>query len=329
MEDTMVYSNKFVMCVLLNGQPQKELANGQVSLPFGAEYALRLRNKNDRRAVVKIFIDGENVSGGGYVVNAHDHVDIKRHHDKDRAFKFVSLDSPEAVDFGKDGPNEDKVKGTIEARFYLEKKRPEVVYRDVHHHHDHHHHHHHRRDIWHEPYYPPLKNPYQPYYGMSGGGATCAGGPSGSYTSDAGDQLLDGAECTSKGLGDIQCSTGGARGMSAGNTVRTSSLGSATPASFNSGPELKDGATVEGYSTGQNFYSTWVDTEDQYTSLKIFLQGYEGPVETVHEVSEPRRRPAKDRVIDDLEAENERLRRELAELENERLKKELEARKNE
>jgi hypothetical protein len=341
----MVYSNKFVMCVLLNGQPQKELGNGQVNLPFGAEYALRLRNKNDRRAVVKIYIDGENVSGGGYVVNAHDHVDIKRHHDKDRAFKFVSLDSPEAFDHGKDGPNDDKVKGTIEARFYLEKKRPEVVYRDVHHHHDHHHHHHHRRDVWHynDHWIKPAVEPYQPYYGMSGGGATCAGGPSGIYTSDAGDQLLGGAECTSKGLGDIQCSTGGARGMSAGGTVRTSSLESATPASFNSGPELKDGATVEGYSTGQNFYSTWVDTEDQYTSLKIFLQGFDGPVEAVetHECcgghqhghgcgqGKGRKRPAKDRVIDDLEAENERLRRELAEIENERLKKELEARKNE
>jgi len=61
----MVYSNKFVMCVLHHGHPLKELANGMVSLPFGAEYALRLRNKNNRRAVVKLFIDGENVSGGG------------------------------------------------------------------------------------------------------------------------------------------------------------------------------------------------------------------------------------------------------------------------
>lgn len=330
----MVYSNKFVMCVLLNGQPQKELANGQVSLPFGAEYALRLRNKNDRRAVVKIYIDGENVSGGGYVVNANDYVDIKRHHDKDRAFKFVSLDSPDAVDFGKDGPNHDKVKGTIEARFYLEKKRPEVVYRDVHHHH--HHDHWLRRDVhhYHDNYYPP--KPYQPYF-TSGGGATCGGATSGNYGGDIakGGVVGDSYNAT---LGGIECSTGGAaaRGMSSGPKASCCSLGfSDDVATFKriSTPkesELKDGCTVEGYSTGQSFYSTWVDTEDQYTSLKIFLQGYEGPVEEViHEASEPRKRPAKDRVIDDLEAENERLRRELAELENERLKKELEARKNE
>lgn len=126
----MVYSNNFVLCVLLNGKPQKELANGQVKLPFDTEYALRLRNRNNRRAVVMIYIDGENVSGGGYVVNANDYVDIKRHENVDRAFKFVSLDSEDAIDYGKNGPNDDKVKGTIEARFYLEKEKrePQIIH---------------------------------------------------------------------------------------------------------------------------------------------------------------------------------------------------------
>ena len=55
----MVYSNKFVMCVLVNGKPVEELANGEVQIPFNTEYVLRFRNKNDRRAVVKFWIDGE------------------------------------------------------------------------------------------------------------------------------------------------------------------------------------------------------------------------------------------------------------------------------
>jgi hypothetical protein len=100
----MMYSNKFVMCVLVNGQPQTEKANWVVTLPFGSEYALRFRNKHSRRAVVQIYIDGENVSGAGYVVPANDYVDIKRHHDKDRAFKFVSLDSPEQWTPGRTAP---------------------------------------------------------------------------------------------------------------------------------------------------------------------------------------------------------------------------------
>lgn len=119
----MVYSNKFVVCVLVNGVVQNELANGEVHIPCGSEYVLRFRNKHNRRAVVKFTIDNENVSGNGYIIPANDYVDIMRHADKDAAFKLVDLNSPEAVDAGKNGPNFDKSKGLIEANFYLEKER--------------------------------------------------------------------------------------------------------------------------------------------------------------------------------------------------------------
>ena len=339
----MVYSNKFVLCVLLNGKPQEELANGQVKLPFGAEYALRLRNRNNRRAVVKIFIDGENVSGGGYVIPANDHVDIKRHYDVDRAFKFVALDSAEAIDFGKNGPNHDKVKGTIEARFYLEKERPQVIYRDIHH--DHHHHHHH------DHYHPrPTPWPIRPYPPIWYGTNTLGG---------SGDASQDTYRTTCGGKGmsagpQMTCSTGGGGTQSSAGPRRMRSKSSAAPqetyldaapasfdappaemsvapASFNAGPELKDGCTVEGYSTGQSFTTAWVDTEETYTSLKVFLQGFEEekPVEVAEDrpkkVRNTRKRKTnKDRRLDDLESENEALRRKLAEIENEELKKKLE-----
>jgi len=119
----MVYSNKFVMCVLVDGVPQEELSNGVVRLPFGTEYCLRFRNKHSRHAVVRLRIDGEEISGGGYIVPAHGYIDVQRPVDKDAAFKFVSLGSAEAVEFGKNGPNLDKSKGVIEASFYLEKKK--------------------------------------------------------------------------------------------------------------------------------------------------------------------------------------------------------------
>lgn len=307
----MMYSNKFVMCVLLHGRPQKELANGVVSLPFGTEYALRFRNKNDRRAVVKIYIDGENVSGGGYVIQPHSHVDIKRHHDKDSAFKFVSLDSPEALDHGKDGPNPNKLKGTIEARFSLERERPHVIYRDVHHDHHHHHHHDYPRPLP-IPTFPPYVWP-QPYWSSSN--ELLRDG----FTYNAGDAPVAGAS---------NCSLGG-------GTTSSLGMGGATPirsrdavSSFSPGQELQDGATVEGYSTGQSFYSTSVDCEEAETVLKLFLQGYEGE-EAVEEVVErperPRKKPAKDSVIDGLESENDELRRKIAEMENEKLKEQLEA----
>ena len=331
----MVYSNKFVMCVLLNGRPQKELANGVVSLPFGTEYALRFRNKNNRRAVVQIYIDGENVSGGGYVVNAHSYVDIKRHHDIDRAFKFVSLDSEDAVDYGKDGPNEDKVKGTIEARFYLEKERPQVIYRDVHH--DHHHHHHH--DHYH-PRPRPRPWPYYPYddgikWTCGGGGTTSSLGPTvqGGLDSDVSYGMNAGNETLNFSDSPPSCSTKGmssAGGQSSMRRSKTANYGDDI-ATFKriSIPEkkLQDGCTVEGYSTGQNFHSVHVDLEETYTSLKIFLQGFDDleDVEQFEDEPKPRkaRKTNKEVRIDDLEAENEELRRQLAELENEKLKAEL------
>lgn len=144
----MVYSNRFVLCVLVGGKPQNELANGIVPINFGEEYSLRFRNKNDRRAVVKFTIDGENVSGDGYIIPANSAIDIHRHWDKDAKFRFVELDSPEAVDHGKNGPNLDGSKGVVEAKFYLEKPRP-VVSWPVHHHHYHHYHYDHNiGDIW-------------------------------------------------------------------------------------------------------------------------------------------------------------------------------------
>lgn len=115
----MVYFSKFVTCVLVNGQVQKELSDGIVPIHFGAEYSLRFRNKNDRRAVVKFTIDGENVSGGGYIIPANSYIDIHRHADKDAKFKFVGIDSPDAVDFGKNKSN--TINGIVEARFYFEK----------------------------------------------------------------------------------------------------------------------------------------------------------------------------------------------------------------
>lgn len=107
----MVYSSRFVVCVLVNGQPAKERADGVVPIPFGSEYVLRFRNKNNRRAVVKFTIDGENVSGNGYIVPAHSAIDIKRHSEVDRAFKFVDLESGEAIDYGKMDLIQREIKG--------------------------------------------------------------------------------------------------------------------------------------------------------------------------------------------------------------------------
>jgi hypothetical protein len=306
----MVYSNKFVMSVLLNGEPQKELANGVVKLPFGAEYVLRFRNKNNRRAMVKFTIDGENVSGDGYIIDANSHVDIRRHWDKDVGFKFVSLDSPDAVDFGKNGPNEDKVKGLVEAKFYLEKENKWVHTPVVEHHHHHHHYPRPRPQPW--PIYP------QPYWGVrntmqrrmtTAGGSSCHA--TNSVSNDAGMAKLASFQNDA--------------------SVAPCSL----EASFNAAPEtsafgghpleklaLQDGCTVEGNTTGQTFRTVAFEAETDYVQLKVFLQGFEKKPEAVAAPS-PKKVSAKSKQIADLEEENEKLRQQLAEIENEKLKKKL------
>ncbi len=225
------------MCVVVNGQVIAD-KNGFAQIPFGTEYYLRFRNKNNRRAVVKFFIDGEEVSGNGYIIPANDFIEIKRHNDKDRAFRFVDLDSAEATDAGKNGPNEDKTKGTIEARFYLEKKyyqspvkKPMMPWTDpwksppVYPH-------------WHDPIW--MKDGEQPREINVTYNSSCVGPQVDlSVTHD-----------TNKTIG--LCSFGGHK------LTR----------------QIKDGCTVEGYTTGQSFGTEFISLEDDYCVCRLHLQGY-------------------------------------------------------
>lgn len=274
----MMYNNRFVVCVLVNGQVQRELANGVVNLPFETDYGLRFRNKNDRRAVVKFYIDGENVSGNGYVIPANAYIDILRHNDKDRSFRFVSLDSPEAVDAGKNGPNPDKVKGLIEAHFFLE-ERPPV---EVHHHH-------------HYPPTPPWPYNRPPTRWRISQSTTVP------ISIDADpDENYRMLRCSAKSY----------------NTASPNhELGFISTQNVDSSQPVNDGCTVEGNLTGQHFGKTFIKTEANATVIKIFLQGFEEKTPS---------KKAKSQYVTELEAENEELRKKIAEIENKQLQAELE-----
>lgn len=250
----MTYSNKFVMALLVNGVPQTELANNTIVVPFGTEYSLRFRNKHNIRALVKFFIDRENCSGNGYVIPANSVIDIKRHADKDTAFKFVGLNSVEAIDFGKNGDNPDKVKGLIEAKFYLEKPN---VYQ-------------------YKPYEHPVYDQNYWHWNIP------------NYNYFVGNKIV--------GCKDV-C-----------EEISSRSLESQNVNFAQSATNLQDGCTVEGNSTGQHFTTTYFIPEETYTSLTLFLQGYE---------------PSSAQTILPLEKENEELRKKIAELENKQLKDRL------
>lgn len=243
----MVYSSHFVLAVLVDGKPQKEFHDGTVPIQFGSEYALRFRNKNNRRAVVKFTIDGENVSGNGYVIPANNFIDIRRHFDKDATFRFVDLESPEAVDHGKNGPNTDGRKGVIEAKFYLETGNPVVP--QVHHHHH-----------WHERRLPP-QNPYPyPYPMWTNESTWCS-------TGQSIPSKINLEECQIPSV--INC-------CMPQNTLNFTAapLINLPPVVFPClGTPLQEGCTVEGRKSGQTFTTEYIDLETDFVLLRCTLKG--------------------------------------------------------
>ena len=275
----MVYSNKFVMCVLVNNQIQKELNNGTVPIPFGVEYTLRFRNKNSRRAVVKFYIDGEDVSGNGYIIPANSHIDIKRYSNKDESFRFVPLDSPEAIDQGKNGPNSDKTKGLIEAKFYLEKQ-CDFNFKNN------------KNDNYYWNYFTNSTHPYNM--------TLCSHD---SYTN-----------CTSTTFSESKPYT-------VTYNKDTISLSSKDVDKINL--SLNDGVTVPGGFTGQTFSNTYINIEEDYATLKLFLQGIENNNFNKADEYELIKKQNQD-LKNQIKIEQEKLRlKELIE-ENKKLKEELE-----
>jgi hypothetical protein len=122
-----MYSNGFVVSVFVGSQVINEEKGNRVRLPFGAEYTIRLRNKNDRDAVAYVNLDGEDVNGDGVgiIVKAGQHVDLEQSVKLDGKFRFVSSSSQAAAQAGKAGdPN--KQNGVLRVSWKLEKE-PEPI----------------------------------------------------------------------------------------------------------------------------------------------------------------------------------------------------------
>ena len=73
----MMYSNNFAAAIKVNGKILREFGD-TVYLPFGSEYEIRLKNINTSRVKATIEIDGENVTGGGLILNPLETVDLER-----------------------------------------------------------------------------------------------------------------------------------------------------------------------------------------------------------------------------------------------------------
>jgi len=93
----MMYNSKLVASIKANGKVLREFKD-TVYIPFGSEYSILLKNLNTVRALINIYIDGDNVVPGGLVLNAGQEVDLQRairngNMNEGNRFKFIERTS--------------------------------------------------------------------------------------------------------------------------------------------------------------------------------------------------------------------------------------------
>ena len=83
----MMYANKFAAAVMVDGNILKE-HNGEVSIPFGSEYSIYMKNLNSKGVGVNISIDGEDL---GYMlyISENSAVNFETFFRDQHKFKFI------------------------------------------------------------------------------------------------------------------------------------------------------------------------------------------------------------------------------------------------
>ena len=117
----MMYNQKLVASLKANGKILREFKD-TVYIPFGSEYSFLIKNLNTTRALVNIFIDGEDVIEGGLVLNAGQEVDLERYvknGNLNAGNKFKFIERTQAIE---DGPRGIKLEdGLVRIEFQFEK----------------------------------------------------------------------------------------------------------------------------------------------------------------------------------------------------------------
>jgi len=116
-----MYQSKLVASLKANGKILREFKD-TVYIPFGSEYSFLIKNLNTTRALVNIFIDGDNVIEGGLVLNAGQEVDLERYvkaGSLNAGNKFKFIERTQAIE---DGPRGTKLEdGLVRIEFQYEK----------------------------------------------------------------------------------------------------------------------------------------------------------------------------------------------------------------
>jgi hypothetical protein len=120
----MMYQSKLVASLKANGKILREFKD-TVYIPFGSEYSFLLKNLHTQRAVVNIFIDGDNIVEGGLVLDPGREVDLERYvknGNLSAGNKFKFIERTAAIE---NGPRGVKLEdGLIRIEFQYEQPRP-------------------------------------------------------------------------------------------------------------------------------------------------------------------------------------------------------------
>jgi hypothetical protein len=121
----MTYKKNFVGVIKHRGRILRE-RNGAVTLPFGAEYSVLLKNLDSRKAVVNVSIDGKDVMAGqSLIIQPNSRVELREFVKGLKGtnhFKFIKKTQRIA---NYRGDREDD--GLVRIEFKFEKARPEIV----------------------------------------------------------------------------------------------------------------------------------------------------------------------------------------------------------
>jgi len=233
-----MYKDKFVLSIISDGHPVKESGsrgNRQVVVPFGSEYKIRLKNKNDRSCTARVTIDGTPVSNfGDIIVNAGGTVDLERFitnsMSSGKKFKFVELDHPDV-----DDPTKSE-NGIIQVEFRLAKEKngikisPDQCNPP--------------KDTWWLPKFKGFEDNDGCYCGSSNNDCT--------FTYDSGTSSKSKSNFRSSSV--MYCS---------------SNIG----ASVSSFCDIDSGATIEGSKSNQSFTYSNLEVESHRTVLKLKMVG--------------------------------------------------------
>jgi len=112
----MMYNNNFVVVIKHKGKVLRESNDGVVRLPFGSDYSILLKNKDSRKAVVNVEVDGEDVATG-IIVSGNESVELEGVIEDMRVnnkFRFIQK-TKEISDHRGDRPDDGLVR--VEYRF--------------------------------------------------------------------------------------------------------------------------------------------------------------------------------------------------------------------